>query len=95
MQPTNNETQKQKEQIIINAIAAVLSELRKRGKISQRLLAFENDLHKSLISRLESAKNQPMFLSVWKVAEALGLKPSRFVALVEKKLPPNFSLLDV
>lgn len=83
-----------KELLILNAVSEVLKELRVDNTKSQRMLAFEYGLHKSLISRLESTSSNPFFLSVWKVAEAVNIKPSSFVALVEEKLPTGFKLLD-
>ncbi len=83
-----------KELLILNAISEVLKELRIDSMKSQRTLAFDYGLHKSLISRLESASNNPFFLSVWKAAEATEIKPSKFVAMVEEKLPAGFKLLD-
>lgn len=83
-----------KELLILNAISEVLKELRICNMKSQRMLAFEYGLHKSLISRLESTSNNPFFLSVWKAAEAINVRPSKFVAMVEEKLPTGFKLLD-
>ena len=90
MQPKLTE----KEKLIVNTISIVLKELRMESSKSQRMLAFEFGLHKSLISRLESASNSPFLLSVWKVAESIGMKPSEFIALVENKLPNDFKLID-
>lgn len=85
----------EKEIQIINAIAKVVIKLRKSKNKSQRMLAFEYDIHKSLISRIESAKNQPMLFSIWKVAEAFNITPSKFLKLVQEELPPNFILTDI
>ena len=90
MQPKLTE----KDKIVLNAVSEVLREYRCYSSKSQRLLAYEFGLHKSLISRLEASSNNPLFLSVWRVAEAINIKPSEFVSLVEKKLPADFKLLD-
>lgn len=85
----------EKEIEIISAIAKVVIKLRKNKKKSQRMFAFEYDIHKSLISRMESGKNQPMLFSIWKVAEAFNMPPSKFLKLVEKELPQNFVFSDI
>jgi len=51
-------------------------------------------LQKSLISRLENGQNKPKLSSLWKLAEALGLKPSDLIKAVEKELPERFKLLE-
>lgn len=83
-----------KEKLLIQAISTTVKKLRKEKLKSQRMLADEYEIQKSLLSRMESAANSPMFISVWKVAEALGVKPSDFVMLIEKELPENFLLTD-
>lgn len=82
------------EKLILTALSEVISEKRKELKKSQRIMAFEYGLHKSLISRLENSKNEPKFFSIWKLANMFEMKPSEFVALIEKKLGNNIDLLD-
>ncbi|MBQ3641441.1 helix-turn-helix transcriptional regulator [bacterium] len=85
---------KNKEKIVLDAIAKVLYKLRVEQGKSQRILAFEYGIQKSLISRIESASNSPLFITVWMLAEALGIKPSVFVAMLEEELPDGFSLIE-
>lgn len=82
------------EQEILNAIAQVIKRERKSTTKSQRLLADEYGLYSSMFSRLERAQNQPKLFSIWFIAEALGMKTSEFLALVEKELPEGFTLND-
>lgn len=79
---------------ILNILAKVVSQRRGLTAKSQRLTADEYGLHSSLLSRIESAKNEPKLFSLWGVAEALDLKPSELFTLVEKELPKDFKLLD-
>lgn len=83
-----------KEKMVLIALGEVFKELRCENAMSQRMLAFEYGLHKSLISRFESSSNNPFFLNVWKIAETVDIRPSEFIALVEKKLPNGFKLID-
>lgn len=60
--------------------------LRKRrlGKIlTQEALALESNLSRAYISDLEMGKKDPSLLTVFKLANALGLKPSALIDEVE------------
>ncbi len=84
-----------KEKMILNAFAKVLRKERTNFEKSQRIFAFENGIHKSMISRFESGNNEPKLFSVWRIANALDMKPSEFLAAVEKELPEAFNILDI
>ena len=89
--------QKEKEKIkeLLKAISIAVKKLREERKLSLNIFAMENGIQKSLVSRLENAKNEPAFLSIWKVAEAFEIKPSELVSKIEEELPENFSILDL
>lgn len=63
-----------------------------RGERSQFILASENDISVSIISTIERA--MPQLTTVFKLAEALNIKPSEFIKLIENDLPKNFSMID-
>ncbi len=65
-----------------------------RGERSQFILASENDISVSIISTIERAMKDPQLTTVFKLAEALNIKPSEFVKLIENDLPKNFSMID-
>lgn len=81
-------------EIIFKVLAKVVRREREKLGKSQRLLADEFALQHSLICRLENGQNEPKFISLWSVAEALGIKLSDLIKLVEEELPAGFSLLD-
>jgi len=83
-----------KNEEILRVIAIVIKQLRQEKGLSLNIFAYENDLQKSLISRLENGKNEPAFLSIWRIAEALEIKPSKFVKKIEEKLPVNWTIWD-
>ncbi len=85
---------KSKNEELLRAIATVIKQLRQEKGLSLNIFAYENDLQKSLISRLENGKNEPAFLSMWRVAEALGIKPSELIKKIEEKLPENWTILE-
>lgn len=67
------------------AFGRVLLRLRQERGLSQEALAGEAGLQRKYISLLEKAEYQPKITTVFKLAEALGLKPSDFVALIEQE----------
>lgn len=67
---------------------------RLRGDKSQFILAGENDISCSIISTVERGIKDPQFTTLFKIAEALNIKPSELVRLVEKDLPDGFTLID-
>lgn len=83
-----------KAQIIFEAVGEVIKEERIKQNKSQRLISDEYDIQRSLFSRIESGKNEPMLISLWAISEALGLKISDLLKRVEEKLPKEFTLTD-
>lgn len=79
---------------ILEAVGQVIKEERIKQNKSQRLIADEYDIQRSLFSRIESGKNEPMLVSLWAISEALGMKISDLLKRVEDKLPQEFSLID-
>jgi len=80
--------------IIFKTLAKVIREEREKQGKSQRLLADECSFQRSLLSRLENGLNEPKLVSIWTIAEALRMKPSELIKLVEKNLPKDFSLIE-
>lgn len=80
--------------IILEALAEVLKEEREKNKKSIRILAYEYEIPKSLISRLENGKNEPKLISIWSICEALNIKVSDLLIKIEAKLPKDFSLFE-
>lgn len=79
---------------LFEATGNVIKRLRLKTGLSVNIFAFENDLQKSMISRLENGKNEPKLASLWKIAEALGIKPSDFIKEIEAELPDGFKILE-
>lgn len=83
-----------KAEIIYNLLGETLREEREKQKKSQRVLADEFDIQKSLISRLENGKNEPKLVSLWTVCNALDITIYELLERVCKKLPSDFTLID-
>lgn len=67
---------------------------RHKGNKSNYVLGAEYDISTSLLSNLERGLKDPQLSTVFKLSEALGVKPSEFVKEIEESLPNNFSLIE-
>lgn len=83
-----------KADLIFSLLAKELKTEREKQQKSIRLLAYEFDIQKSLISRLENGINEPKLISLWTLCEALNIKPSDLLKRVEEDLPEDFSLIE-
>ncbi len=78
--------------LICIATGEVLRSLR-NGQ-SQFMFSSENDISVSIINTIERGIKDPQITTIFKLAEASGIKPSEFVKMIEEKLPAGFSLID-
>jgi transcriptional regulator with XRE-family HTH domain len=63
-----------------------LRELRRESGLSQEALALSADLQRNYVSLIELGKNQPTVTTIFKLADALNISPSRLIKLTEDKL---------
>ena len=68
------------------AFGRVLRKLRKERGLTQEALGLEADVQRNFVSLIELGQNQPTVTTIFKLAAALGVKPSKMVALVEVEL---------
>jgi transcriptional regulator with XRE-family HTH domain len=52
--------------------------------LSQEQLGLESGVQRNFISLIETGQNQPTITTIFKLAQALNLKPSKLVAEAEK-----------
>ena len=57
-------------------------------------MASENDISVSIISTIERALKDPQLTTVFKLAEALNIKASELIKLIENDLPEDFTLIE-
>ncbi len=72
--------------MIIKIFGTVLRELREKNNLSQEKLAEYCDLDRTYISLLERGLRQPSISTLFKLSDALSIKPSELVELVDLKL---------
>ena len=68
------------------AIAKVLRELRQSKGLSQDVLSGLAGIARTHLTMIENGDKQPNFETIWKLAVALDMKPSEFIAIVEKEI---------
>ena len=67
------------------AFGRVLRALRAERGLSQEALALEAGIQRNYVSLIERGINQPTITIIFKLATALGMKPSQVVELVENE----------
>ena len=65
------------------AFGAAVRDLRERRELSQEDLGFEADLDRTYVSGIERGVRNPTLTTIWKLAEALGVAPSRLLKAAE------------
>lgn len=72
--------------MVITAFSKVLRELREANHISQEKLAEYCDLDRTYISLLERGLRQPTITTVFKLAKALNISPTKLIEKVETQI---------
>ena len=67
--------------------------IKKTGK-SMNKLAAEFDLNNGNLNKIENAKIDCKVVTLWKISEALNMKFSDLIKLIEEKLGDDFKLID-
>ena len=68
------------------AVAAVISRLRRERRQSQELLSGLAAMARSHLSMVETGEMLPTLPTLWRLAEAFGLRPSELVAMIEDEM---------
>lgn len=84
----------EKADIVYKTLGKILISERISQYKSQRVLADEYDIQKSMVSRIENGINEPKLTTILVMCEALGLKPSELFKRLEDELPSDFSFLE-
>ena len=91
----SNMTNKSKQkEILIKTIGKFVKEKRTSLQKGVLLMSYEFDISNSSISKLESGERDVQITTLWKIANAFGMKFSDFIIEIEKRLPEDFKLID-
>ena len=83
-----------KKEMLIKIIGNLIKEKRLAQNKGILLFSYEYDISNSSIALLEKGRRDVQVTTLWKLANALGLKFSEFVKEIETKLPKDFKLID-
>ena len=68
------------------AVAALISRLRRERRQSQEVLSGLAAMARSHLSMVETGEMLPTLPTLWRLAEAFGLRPSELVAMIEDEM---------
>ena len=68
------------------AFGMVLRKSRLAAGLSQEQLGLESGVQRNFISLIETGQNQPTIATLFKLASALNVKPSKLISETEKAL---------
>ena len=66
----------------------------KHTNFSVNKLAESYDIARGNLSKIENGCNDPKLSTMWKISEAVGLKFSEIVRMLEEELGDDFKLID-
>ena len=66
------------------SLGQALRSIRLADGLSQEQLGLESGVQRNFISLIETGQNQPTITTIFKLAGALDVKPSKLVAMAEK-----------
>lgn len=76
-------------------LGEILKELRKnRSELTLEKLAYEYDIPIGTLSKIERGKQKCQFVNLWKISEAIGIRCSDIVKMLEEKMGDDFTLID-
>lgn len=67
-------------------IGQVIKELRLQKGMTQELLSGLAGIARTHLTMIENGTKQPNFETLWRIAVALGIKPSDLVSEIERKI---------
>lgn len=85
----------QKQILLANKLGKIIKRLRlEKTSLSVNKLAESYDISRGNLSKIENGIVECKFVTVWKIAEALNMKCSEVVKILEDELGEDFKLMD-
>lgn len=95
MRDDYNQQFRKNRETLINAVSKVLQEQIDNTDKSMKLFSREYEFSDGQISKLIRNKYSDIKLStLWKFANALNIKPTTLIEMINDKLPKNFNFYD-
>lgn len=68
------------------AVSIVLRRLRKKRKLSQEVLSGLAGIARPHLSMIERGERMPNLCTIWRIADALDMRPGELVTLIEEEM---------
>jgi transcriptional regulator with XRE-family HTH domain len=68
------------------SFAQTLRAYRTKSGLSQEELGLQSELGRTYVGELERGIKEPSIRTIFRICDTLGIKPSEFVAQIEKRL---------
>lgn len=76
-------------------LAFIIKDIRiNKRHLSLNTIANEYEMYKGSLSKIEKGDSNPKFLTLWKLSEALGIKLSYLIKILEDEIGEDFTLMD-
>lgn len=75
----------EQESTLAEAFGTIVKTYREKAGLTQDKLAFHSEIDRGYMSQIERGIKNVTLPFVWKLAKALGVKPSELIAATEKK----------
>lgn len=83
-----------RKKILLQNIGKVVKTKRLELNKGINKFSFEYDIGNGLLSRLERGDTDTQISTLWKIANAFGLKFSELALLIEQELPSDFNFYE-
>lgn len=84
-----------KTKLLAQELGAIIRNLRaKELTVALDKLANSYGISKGTLSNIENGEYNCKIITLWKIAEAMGIKPSYILQLLEEKLGNDFKFFD-
>lgn len=87
-------TTEKNKRILLEAIGKIVYQKRKKLLKGINKFSFEYDIGNGLLSRLEKGRTDTKISTLWKLADAFGIKLSELIKEIEQELPPGFHFYE-
>lgn len=83
-----------KKALILKTVGEIIKEQRLAKNKGILMHAYEYDIPSSSLSLIEKGQRDIQLTTLWKIANSFDMTLGEFVALVEKRLPKDFQIIE-
>ncbi len=83
-----------KKKLVLKIIGEIIKEQRLMRNKGILLHSYEYDIPSSSLNLIEKGQRDIQLTTLWKIANSFDMSLGEFIAIVEKKLPIGFQMID-